>query len=116
MVIASIADELPSGEATARRAFEEMLAAVRRLAHEAADTGLLSPELAAGISRVKGAKTVGVRLGNWLSADEVKQLHTVFARPRLHNYPYPTTYRSAMSGGHRGSVRQGWTHSNGAGT
>jgi site-specific recombinase XerD len=50
------------------------LAAVRRLAYEAADTGLLSPELAAGISRVKGAKRVGVRLGNWLSADEVRQL------------------------------------------
>ena len=50
------------------------LAAVRRLAYEAADTGLLSPELAAGIGRVKGAKRVGVRLGNWLSADEVKQL------------------------------------------
>jgi hypothetical protein len=31
------------------------LAAVRRLAHEAADTGLLSPELTAGIGRVKGA-------------------------------------------------------------
>jgi site-specific recombinase XerD len=50
------------------------LAAVRRLAYEAADTGLLSPELAAGIGRVKGAKRVGVRLGNWLSAEEVKQL------------------------------------------
>ena len=35
---------------------------------------MLSPELAAGIGRVKGAKRVGVRLGNWLSADEVKQL------------------------------------------
>jgi hypothetical protein len=50
------------------------LAAVRRLAYEAADTGLLSPELAAGIGRVKGAKRVGVRLGNWLSAEEIKQL------------------------------------------
>src|SRR6266480_3580207 len=30
------------------------LAAVRRLAYEAADAGLLSPELAAGIRRVKG--------------------------------------------------------------
>ena len=29
------------------------LAAVRRLAYEAADSGLLSPELAAGIQRVK---------------------------------------------------------------
>jgi site-specific recombinase XerD len=50
------------------------LAAVRRLAYEAADTGLLSPELAAGIRRVKGAKKLGVRLGNWLSADEAKAL------------------------------------------
>ena len=32
------------------------LAAVRRLAYEAADSGLLSPELAAGIAGVKGAK------------------------------------------------------------
>jgi hypothetical protein len=44
------------------------LAAIRRLAYEAADMGLLSPELAAGIRRVKGAKRIGVRLGNWLSA------------------------------------------------
>jgi len=45
------------------------LAAVRRLAYEAADAGLLSPELAAGIRRVKGAKKLGVRLGNWLTAE-----------------------------------------------
>ena len=50
------------------------LAAVRRLAYEAADTGLLSPELAAGIRRVKGAKRIGVRTGNWLSADQAKAL------------------------------------------
>jgi site-specific recombinase XerD len=46
------------------------LAAVRRLAYEAADAGLLSPELAAGIGRVKGVKKLGVRLGNWLTAEE----------------------------------------------
>src|SRR3569623_416574 len=46
------------------------LAAVRRLAYEAADSGLLSPDLAAGIRRVKGAKKLGVRLGNWLTVDE----------------------------------------------
>ncbi len=40
------------------------LAAVRRLALEASDSGLLSPELAAGIARVKGAKRLGVRIGN----------------------------------------------------
>src|SRR5262249_14307591 len=50
------------------------LAAVRRLAFEAADTGLLSPELAAGIARVKGAKRIGVRLGNWLTADQSRTL------------------------------------------
>ena len=50
------------------------LAAVRRLAYEAADAGLLSPELAAGIRRVKGLKKLGVRLGNWLSADEARAL------------------------------------------
>src|SRR5512140_2851352 len=50
------------------------LAAVRRLAHEAADTGLLSPELAAGIRRVKGAKRLGVRVGNWLTIDQSRTL------------------------------------------
>jgi len=50
------------------------LAAVRRLAYEAADTGILSPELAAGIRRVKGSKKLGIRLGNWLTASEAHAL------------------------------------------
>jgi len=50
------------------------LAAVRRLAYEAADIGLLSPELAAGIQRVKGAKRIGVRLGNWLTVEQSRNL------------------------------------------
>ena len=37
------------------------LAAVRRLAYEAADTGLLSPELVAGIRRVKGVPQLASR-------------------------------------------------------
>ena len=37
------------------------ITAVRKLAVEAADNGLLAPELAAGITRVKGAKSIGVR-------------------------------------------------------
>ena len=41
------------------------LAAVRRLAFETADTGLLSPKLAAGLAGLKGAKRIGVRLGNY---------------------------------------------------
>src|SRR5246500_5619384 len=46
------------------------LAAVRRVAYEAADAGLLSPELAAGIRRVKGVRRIGVRLGNWLTPEQ----------------------------------------------
>src|ERR1700694_70122 len=53
------------------------LAAVRRVAFEAADSGLLSPELAAGIRRVKGVRRIGVRLGNRLSVDQGRRLlHT----------------------------------------
>src|SRR6266571_4718600 len=54
------------------------LAAVRRLAYEASETGLLSPDLAAGIRRVKGAKRLGVRIGNWLTID---QSRTLLAKP-----------------------------------
>src|SRR5262245_64305714 len=45
------------------------LAAVRRIAYEAADAGLLSPELATGIRRVKGVRRIGVRVGNLLTPD-----------------------------------------------
>jgi len=50
------------------------MAAVRRLAYEAADSGLLSPALAAGIHRVKGVRKLGSRLGNWLTAGEASAL------------------------------------------
>ena len=58
----------------AANTINQQLAAVRRLAHEAADSGLLSPELAAGISRVKGVKQLGFRSGNWLSAEESSEV------------------------------------------
>jgi integrase len=50
------------------------LAAVRRLAYEAADCGLLSADLAAEIRRVKGARRLGVPVGNWLTAEQGKRL------------------------------------------
>jgi site-specific recombinase XerD len=50
------------------------LGAVRRLAYEAADSGLLSPGLAAGIRRVKGVKKLGVRIGNWLTPEQSQTL------------------------------------------
>ena len=58
----------------AANTINQQLAAVRRLAHEAADAGLLSPELAAGISRVRGVKQLGFRSGNWLSAEQSSEV------------------------------------------
>ncbi len=52
----------------------QRLAAVRRLAYEASDSGLLSPELAAGIRRVKGVKQLGFRTGNWLNREQARLL------------------------------------------
>jgi integrase len=49
------------------------LAAIRRLAYEASDCGLLSPDLAAGIWRVKGVRRLGVRVANWLTAEEARK-------------------------------------------
>jgi site-specific recombinase XerD len=58
----------------AANTINQQLAAVRRLAHEAADSGLLSPELAAGISRVRGVKQLGFRSGNWLSVEQSSEV------------------------------------------
>jgi hypothetical protein len=50
------------------------ITAVRKLAVEAADNGLLAPELANGITRVRGVASKGVRLGNWLSLRQAQGL------------------------------------------
>jgi len=50
------------------------MSAIRKLAAEAADNGLLAPELAAGIARVKSAKTQGIRTRNWLSLRQAQAL------------------------------------------
>src|SRR5580693_10217314 len=50
------------------------ITAVRKLAVEAADNGLLAPELAAGIARIKGVRSQGVRVGNWLSLRQAQAL------------------------------------------
>jgi len=50
------------------------MSTIRKLAAEAADNGMLAPELAAGISRVKSAKTQGIRVGNWLSLRQAQAL------------------------------------------
>ncbi len=50
------------------------LSAIRKLAAEAADNRLLDPDLAAGIARVKGVKSSGVRAGNWLTREQAREL------------------------------------------
>ncbi len=50
------------------------LTAVRRLAAEAADNGLLAPEVAAGIARVKGVHGSGIRTGHWLNRAQTEEL------------------------------------------
>ena len=50
------------------------ITAVRKLAVEAADNGLLAPDLAAGIARIKGVRSKGVRVGNWLSVQQAQTL------------------------------------------
>jgi site-specific recombinase XerD len=59
------------------------LAAVRRLAYQAADCGLLSGDLAAGVRRVKGVKKLGMRRGNWLTAEQGHALWQAPDRQRL---------------------------------
>jgi site-specific recombinase XerD len=50
------------------------MSAIRKLAREAADNGLIAPALAEGVARVKGIKTAGVRSGNWLTQEQAQAL------------------------------------------
>jgi len=50
------------------------LAAIRKLATEAADNALTDPTLAQGVARVKGVRTAGTRTGNWLTREEAQEL------------------------------------------
>lgn len=61
----------PESLSLAAGTINQKLAAVRRLAYEAADSGLLSPELAAGIRRVKGVKRLGFRTGTGSIANKL---------------------------------------------
>ena len=50
------------------------MSTIRKLAVKASDNGLLAPELPAGISRVKSAKSFGMRVDNWLSLRQAQAL------------------------------------------
>jgi site-specific recombinase XerD len=50
------------------------MSAIRKLAQEAADNGLVDQTIANGVARVKGVKSQGVRAGNWLTRDQAQAL------------------------------------------
>lgn len=52
----------------------QRMSAIRKLAQEAADSGLMEQSIANGISRVKGIKSAGVRAGNWLTLEQAQAL------------------------------------------
>lgn len=52
----------------------QRLAAIRKLAREAALNNLLAPEAAAAINQVPGAKQRGTRAGNWLTREQAQAL------------------------------------------
>lgn len=52
----------------------QRLTAIRKLAHEAADNGLIDEATAQAISRVQGIRREGRRLGNWLSREQAQAL------------------------------------------
>jgi site-specific recombinase XerD len=57
-----------------RSSINQALSAIRKLATEAADNGLVAPTLAYGVERVKGVKQAGTRAGNWLTKEEAESL------------------------------------------
>ncbi|MBV9357612.1 MAG: site-specific integrase [Chloroflexi bacterium] len=72
--------------------------AIRALTSEAADNGLLDPQLAAGVSRVRGVPSAGNRTGNWLSQADAQ---------RLLDAPDPTTRKGC-------ATARSWPHSSAA--
>jgi integrase len=52
------------------------MSAIRKLAVEAADNGLLDQTIANGVRRVKGVSSHGVRAGNWLTKQQAQRILT----------------------------------------
>ena len=63
--------DLPKQKGYAPNTINLRLAAVRRVDYDACDSGLLSPEVGAGIRRVR---RLGVRVGNWFTPAQGKLL------------------------------------------
>jgi len=59
------------------------LSAIRRLAKEAADNGVIGEVYANGIANVKGVTKEGVRSGNWLTLEQAQALINTPDKTRL---------------------------------
>ena len=59
---------------TSASSINQRLTAIRKLALEAADNGLIDHSTAQAIGRVEGVRREGKRLGNWLSKQQAQQL------------------------------------------
>jgi len=55
----------------------QRLTAIRKLAREAADNGLIDQATAQAIGRAEGLRTEGKRLGNWLTLEQAQRLLTL---------------------------------------
>ena len=62
------------GRQLAPSTINQHLSAIRALADECAESGLLDPPTAAAIGRVKGVPVRGVRLGKWLTREQAEKL------------------------------------------
>src|ERR1700719_1356699 len=65
---------MPIEKQLAPATINQRLAAVRRLAQEAADNGLLDASVASAISKVHGIRMHGVRIGIWMTAAGAREL------------------------------------------
>lgn len=72
-----------------RSSINQALSAIRKLAAEAADNGLVPPTLAYGVERIRGVKQEGIRAGNWLTNEEAEHYINTPVR-RWHNDEIPS--------------------------
>ena len=61
-------------EGVSASSINQRLTAIRKLAQEAADNGLIDHSTAQAIGRAEGVRTEGKRLGNWLSQKDAQAL------------------------------------------
>lgn len=81
-------------EGKSRSSINQALSAIRKLAAEAADNGLVGQQLAYGVERVKGVKQEGLRAGNWLTREQAEAfVNTPILLFKNEQIPYLTALR-----------------------